>query len=358
MLNAGLLPRLEDEEFECLPNGRVAYEKTPREQDEETANLFTTALLASWGAVGTHGLAEFLAARPRARTHDGFEAPRALVIDQVEELLYGSPEDERDRRDFFSELSDALGNDPLLHIVLAVREDFLAQFDRYTAGPILNRAARMRLEPLTRTAALRAVTEPARFDGRAFAPGVAERLVDDLLTVRVMDRTGVARTAVAEHLEPMQLQVVCTRLWTALPKTERTITAAHIDTLVDADSALADYCRDAIEAAAEAAMVPRLELGASLEASFITPMGTRATVYEEPDQTAGVPNAAIESLENRHLIRSELRAGARWHELTHDRLIEPIRAANRLLDPDLSRTEKPSSARRWGARWRRTPPAG
>ena len=42
----------------------------------------------------------------------------------------------------------------------------------------------------------------------------------------------------------------------------------------------------------------------------------------------GLPNEAVEELEDRHLIRPEWRAGARWYELTHDRLIEPIRASN------------------------------
>ena len=54
-------------------------------------------------------------------------------------------------------------------------------------------------------------------------------------------------------------------------------------------------------------------------------MGTRGTVLWTRKETAEIPPAAIEELDRRHLIRAELRAGARWYELTHDRLIEPIR---------------------------------
>ncbi len=52
-------------------------------------------------------------------------------------------------------------------------------------------------------------------------------------------------------------------------------------------------------------------------------------VYRTAESTSGLRNVAIERLEDAHVIRAEWRAGARWYELTHDRLIEPIRSANR-----------------------------
>src|SRR5437899_13083484 len=41
-----------------------------------------------------------------------------------------------------------------------------------------------------------------------------------------------------------------------------------------------------------------------------------------------MPNAVVDALEAKRLIRPEARAGARWYELTHDRLIEPIQSSN------------------------------
>jgi hypothetical protein len=41
-----------------------------------------------------------------------------------------------------------------------------------------------------------------------------------------------------------------------------------------------------------------------------------------------MPNAVVEELVNRHLIRGEQRGGARWYELTHDRFIQPILDSN------------------------------
>jgi NTE family protein len=42
-----------------------------------------------------------------------------------------------------------------------------------------------------------------------------------------------------------------------------------------------------------------------------------------------IPWAAVHALERHHVIRAEWRANAHWYELTHDRLIGPIRASNR-----------------------------
>ena len=39
-------------------------------------------------------------------------------------------------------------------------------------------------------------------------------------------------------------------------------------------------------------------------------------------------SAALDELERRHLIHAEWRSGTRWYELTHDRLIDPIRSSN------------------------------
>jgi tetratricopeptide (TPR) repeat protein len=38
-----------------------------------------------------------------------------------------------------------------------------------------------------------------------------------------------------------------------------------------------------------------------------------------------MPNEVVRALENRHIIKAEYRAGSRWYELQHDRLVEPVR---------------------------------
>lgn len=42
-----------------------------------------------------------------------------------------------------------------------------------------------------------------------------------------------------------------------------------------------------------------------------------------------MPNQVIDVLQNKYLIRAEERVGSKWFELTHDRLIKPIKDSNK-----------------------------
>ncbi|HSR16314.1 MAG TPA: hypothetical protein VLL51_11205, partial [Gemmatimonadales bacterium] len=46
------------------------------------------------------------------------------------------------------------------------------------------------------------------------------------------------------------------------------------------------------------------------------------------EDTGGLPNAVVDVLRSRYLVGADVRAGGRWFELAHDRLIEPIRESN------------------------------
>lgn len=73
-------------------------------------------------------------------------------------------------------------------------------------------------------------------------------------------------------------------------------------------------------------------------------------VYRDLESIAGIPNAAIEVLENMHLIRKEVRAGAHWYEPTHDRFIKPILSSNKVFNDEraeIERAVKASSIMRW-----------
>jgi hypothetical protein len=157
---------------------------------------------------------------------------------------------------------------------------------------------------------------------------VAEQLVEDLQKVRLDTEHG-PKEVVGEYVEPVQLQVACRSLWDALPEGATTITEAHRAAFGNVDEVLGDFYDEAIAAAATAAGMREHSLRERFAHDFITPMGTRGTVFWTREQTGGIPATAIEELDGRHLVRAELRAGARWYELTHDRLIEPIRTSNR-----------------------------
>ena len=214
LLNAGVIPSLEDDDFEVFPPVRLRGLADPR----ESGNPYVENLLANLarGAGDDRpdepSLAAFLAGRPRRSGHDALPAPRALVIDQFEELFTLYPERWPQRSEVFDQLREALEQDPLLRVVLAIREDFIAQLDPYAALVPTRLRARMRLEPLRRPAALEAIAGPLAGEARSFRPGVAEQLVDDLLKVRIHTIRDESIEAPGELVEPVQLQVVCRTL--------------------------------------------------------------------------------------------------------------------------------------------------
>src|SRR5437773_1462908 len=73
--------------------------------------------------------ADALAGRPRAPE----KRLRALVIDQFEELFTAHPGRWQECPDLFAELQESLERDPTLRLVLAIREDFVAQLDPFPA---------------------------------------------------------------------------------------------------------------------------------------------------------------------------------------------------------------------------------
>jgi WD40 repeat protein len=350
LLNASVIPALEAEGFEVFPVARVQGPALADVDLAQIPNIYVFYTLVSWSsgeecdaqALATETIAGFLAGRPHLLDEYGDPAPRALIIDQFEELFTTFPQRWRDRESFFNQLNQALQNDPVLRIVFSMREDYVAQLDPYADLLPKNLKTRFRLERMRPEAALRAVRDPLAGTGREFAPGVAEQLVEDLRQVRVESAAGETTTVTGEFVEPVQLQVVCQNLWRDLPADVTTITETHLQTFGNIDQALATFYERALRQVYQSSGQSEKKLRRWFTQTLITPAGTRGTVYRGPTQTGSVANAAVDILENTHLIRGEWRAGARWYELTHDRLIEPIQQSNRLWE------ERRARQIRWG----------
>jgi len=326
LLNAGVLPTLEERGADVLPPARVLAGDPP----EDVPNVYVHALLTylATGARGPTALADFLAGLPRR----GDGALRVLVVDQFEELFTAFPRRWRDRSAFVDQLRDALEADPLLRVVLAIREDHLAQLDplaTHFPGGLRNR---FRLERLDRDGALAAVENPLAQTTRRFQDGVAEALVDELLKLRVVAGGGRSVEVEGEYVEPVQLQVVCRDLWEELPPDADEITAEHLRAFADVDEVLARFYREAVAAAVATRRVRERRLRRWIGDELITPGGTRGAVYGTEAGVGDMPPEVISALVEKRLVRAEWRAGASWYELTHDRLIEPIRRSNAEYD--------------------------
>jgi WD40 repeat protein len=156
----------------------------------------------------------------------------------------------------------------------------------------------------------------------------AGKLVRELSGVRVQRPDGTIETQEGPHVEPVQLQVVCFRLWEGHSGADR-ITAEEVGSLVgDVDSALAGYYADCVAATARETGVSGRAIRDWAEGQLITDQGIRGQVLRGQETSGGLKNRVIAVLIDAHLVRAEERRGATWFELAHDRLIEPIRRDN------------------------------
>ncbi|MEO6810138.1 MAG: WD40 repeat domain-containing protein [Isosphaeraceae bacterium] len=384
LVNAKLIPMLEGEGCHVLPVARVRGTTHGLEPDD-IDNIFVFHALESWTGLlqpeDAVRLSKATVPDELARISDrlaklsgelnrGYDEPPQIVaiIDQFEELFthYGHRWDER--RGLFEQIAAALVALPNLHVLFAMREDYSAGMDSFAAILPEKLRTRYRLEHLNRKSALEAIRRPMEDAGRKFADGVAERLVDDLMKIRVARSTTRAGgesidgdlaatygqtppgTSTSEMLAynpkahseteeyvqgesvmPVQLQVVCQTLWEGLRPEETTVTLQHLEKCGDIDGALSGFYERCVDEAAGTVGLGEGKLRRWFEDKLITRMGTRRVVMRDPEQnqTEGLPNEAVDVLDERHIIHGEDKDGVRWYELTHDRFIAPIRDANR-----------------------------
>ncbi len=344
LIHAGLIPALVKLDVTVFPVLRIRLAGEDCLQTK-IANPFVRSLAANWAAVADESSPD-----PAAPSHGEQLAdcadlpdlirllalesdtppdePRVLVIDQFEELFTYFPEHWESRGDFFAQVQRALDEDPQLRVLLSMREDFISQTDPY-AGEVANRLQqRLRIETLHEAQALEAVTGPLAQTGRSFAAGAAEYLVAQLLQIRI-ERHGVLEKIRGEYVEPVQLQVVCQRLWEELPPTLNEITESDVRASGDVDEVLGHFYDNAVrDAAAKDRLTRERKIREWIEKSLITSLGTRGTAHRDQALKSGVPQVALDELVNSHLLRSEWRNGSDWYELTHDRLVGPVQSSN------------------------------
>ena len=323
LLQAGTLPLVRYGRAEVLAPGRIAYGSGYPVAALPEHNPYTLSLLRTWvpGEPVTRlvGLTVREFVRRQADRHEGLVL---AAIDQAEDLLGGSGIRATHRRDFLDDLAETLREEPRLRLLLVIRASAADEFSR-----ALGDGARYAVAPLSFEGGLEAVTGPAERAGRMFAPGAAEELLADLMTSYISVAGGEERRIVAETVPPALLQVVCEQFWTSLPRDLSVITSRDVRVHADADQALTRHCARIIAAVADEHRLKSARLRSWLGTAFVTDDGTRATVYEGLADTAGMPNAVLRDLEDRHVLSSQRRSGSRSYELLSERLIEPLRRA-------------------------------
>ncbi|MEZ4658005.1 MAG: hypothetical protein R2911_10565 [Caldilineaceae bacterium] len=350
LIQAALAPALEDEGFVVHPPLRVS-QTPPRATEAVAANRYVLSLLLSLederqdapprpiAELAQMTLAEYLDERSASQG----DVNEVLIFDQFEEILTLDPVDKAAKAAFFQQVGDALrfrrpgqrGRDGAAPgaqrwALFSMREEFIAGLDPYVR-PIPTRLSNtFRLELLGINGALEAVRRPAA-DAKPkvdFTLAAARKLIDDLRMVRTQDVDGTVREEPGPFVEPVQLQVVCRRLWEHLEPGDTEIDEDDIENVGDVDTALRGYYRSSVESVANQTNARERAIRDWAERRLITQQGVRGQVQQGPERSDGLENAVIWQLVNTHLVRAEERRQITWFELAHDRLIAPVLADN------------------------------
>ncbi len=344
LVQAGLIPQLEAEGFRVLPVMRpgLSAEAVGRIANSPHNRYVLSLLLGlekglpedqqtSLPELAGMSLADYLARLPAIADSDWHGD--VLIFDQFEEVLTVDPTDRSAKLAFFEQVGQAL-RDRNRWALFSMREEFIAGLDPYLR-PIparFDKGKRYRLELLGPDFARQAMQAPAAAVGVTFTDEAAAQLTDDLAAVRIQQPDGTTVTQPGDFVEPVQLQVVCRRLWDRLSLEDTAIGVQDVADLGDVEMALRDYYAATLAGVAEKLQIKERVLREWIEGQLITPQGIRGQVLQgferSPAGAGGLANAAIWPLVDAHLVRAEQRRGATWFELAHDRLVAPVRADN------------------------------
>jgi hypothetical protein len=193
LVQAGLIPELEQEGFTVLPVIRVNQD-LPASTDGDRY-LYSTLLSLEEGQAEADQLDEavlvdmslndYLTRREAelAASEPGLEG-LVLIFDQFEEILTLDPTNQAARQNFFKSVGEAL-RQPHRWVLFSMREDYLAGLDPYLRLIPTRLNTTFRLDLLNEAVAREAIQKPAETGGVTFAGEAAAKLMDDLRWVKV-----------------------------------------------------------------------------------------------------------------------------------------------------------------------------
>lgn len=332
LVKAGLIPKLVEDGFEVLPVARLNLEPPNIKGGNVLFNRYVFSLLQSLEEdlpeelkipiekLVRLSLTDYLATR-----HEDKDKERlvVLVIDQAEDVLTIDPTDIDQKMEFFTQLGDMLRN-PHLWMLFILREDYLGALESYVRALPTRLANSYRLDLLGTEPACQAIQKPAQLAGVDFTDEATKKLVDNLCEVRIQQPDGSFLNRPGPHVEPVQLQVVCHRLWKNLPSDVIQIGVEQLAKVGNVDESLAEYYSEQVQTTAGETGVSERNIRQWVESKLITPDELRGQVSMGEGTSGDLENRAIFRLVDAHLVRAEKQRGIMWFELAHDRLIKPV----------------------------------
>jgi WD40 repeat protein len=341
LVQAGLIPQLIENGFLVFPVVRVNQEPLPDLVKGEKFNRYVFSVLLSLEEklpeerrtpvekLVALNLEEYLTEYlPKIQNPDEPNNDSVLLIfDQFEEVLTVDSTDREVKQDFFSQLGTAL-RDRRRWALFVMREDYLPALDPFVRPLPTRLTNTYRLDFLVVDAARQAIHQPAHEVGVHFSYPAVSKLINDLRLVQVQQPDGSMDVVPGPYVEPVQLQVVCSNLWSHLPEDIEQITEEEISAVGNVDQSLAEYYAERVATIARQTGVRERQIREWFDHQLITETGIRGQVLMGKGESEGLSNETIHQLEDTHLVRAEKRLGATWFELAHDRLIQPVRMNN------------------------------
>jgi hypothetical protein len=326
---------------------------SPTDSSEPVGNLFVASILSSIVPLDGNKNTGTLAARLKGQPN-----PRVLVVDQGEELFTKFDDHWKDRFDFFQQVDAALQSDPNLRIIIALRQEYLADFERHSSDH--GTWKRCRVAPLTVENARDTIIKPAEHIGISWDISLATELAEELARIRhvyrVPDKDPEKRYVAGEFVSPVHLQIVCEEIWRLLPEGIDTIGKMQIAGILRVDldeialtpfvnDSLSRFCNRALKSAAEhLAAAAGGNTAAEVEAllhvgcfQFVNSAGSRVLVpYNSEQKRVGrLKHDWAEALAAQQILQVVERSGEKWYELSHDRLADAIDKLRRTNLPSM-----------------------
>jgi hypothetical protein len=252
--------------------------------------------------------------------HDAHRAHEVLlVVDQFEELFF-NPARSRERLEFLTELREAVAELPMLRVLCAMRSDYLADLVALESQIRSRLFVRFMLESLDEPTARQVIMEAFRTTGDPLTPDDVDHVLQGLLAIEVGPG---GPTVKGTHVNLIQLQIYCRRLWERRRSGER----ENAESLDDLATSMRLFVDDAVSSVASSNFTDEGVLRRWLRSNLVMGQGQRAIVPFGED-AAGLPLSTVRALEKKRLIQVEQRNRGRWIELTHDSLVEALQQSN------------------------------
>jgi tetratricopeptide (TPR) repeat protein len=323
LLHAEILTRLQERQVEDPAVGRITSWPALISPAVFGRNLYTLALLTDWAPGETVSRLAGMTITEYVRRKLSVQPKLIVAVDQFESLFLGSSDMREYRDEFLDDLAEAVATYADLHVLIVIRDEALAEF---RATKRFKPSAAFRMAGLSRDAAAQAASEMFVALRKVLATDAAMVLADELLSARTSEDGLKAR--IDSTVPPTYLQLACVCLSHAIPDHIEIIASSHVYRYLDIDQCISSYIYDALIGLLQRYDLRPARLATLLRSFFLSGGGYDygADMFM-PAELGRLVLSLLRTLEDCHVISSEVRSGRHHFRLASSRLRRPFWSA-------------------------------